>query len=1496
MTINIPINVTNNGAEKSVGDFQAIAAAIKETAAQADGVTALAQSLGKTYKEAKQLSQEMGLSADQAAKAVSQLKQLKSVGADSATQFQVLSGKLGVTEKQFQALSKQVESTGGKATGLGAKFQQGFAGVGNSVTGTIFLFNQLVQSLGLIAAAAQQAYGLLIGQNVQLQNQLLGTQATLAATNKVLVDGVQIKDPTKAIQALEGPVKDAVARIRAASLDLVGVTSAQIIPLFQIISGQSSQIGANLNQSADLAVSFAAAMGTLKIPLDQANQEINSILTGQITMDSRLAKSLGLNNEMVNQWKNQGTLVENLNKKLEAFRAGNALQAKTLDGVTSNILEILQEVGRVAGEPLLQPLVAQLDKFYQFLQTNKQAIIEFASSASDRFLAFAKAVGESVVQIGQALAPAIKGLGPIAKDTIELVLEGFQALAAATAVVAKALGPAVEDAVKVAAFLNKALKDAQTIVALTTGGFDESTEAVAAAGRATAQLSEQSITLQGKLKAAIEAKNQAQKDGRKLTDDEIKTNKSLEQQKQGLIGALQDQLKALNEQVPIGAANTRNLQNQRKELEARIKALQSDSLALQDNKKNIQLVADATVVAQQKLAGIKQQSKAGLLDEDQAIKDLNAIRNNAEVSKEVRKEAADELLNIRKKQNDAELAQLDAQRSQIEARVKAGTLSEAASEQELTNIKKEEIQKRLQLNREQQGNATGSDRKKLAAEEKKLQAELLTAEADAANARRKRLIEDYDERRSVLEGQFAQGKISQQQYNKDLLSINLKQNDEELRQLQDQLKKLGANDKEGREAINAKIGETYKKRADIIRAAYERELKTIEDANTKAIETSRLAETNKEIEVQKARNSGVTTAIEAENQKGVATIARIDAEIKAEQEKYAKLQSLKPANPEDEQKRQKDLLASQNKIADLTLNRLKEQQATEERIRAAAIQAIDDDNNKQVGKVKLAETLKLQEIQRSANQGVITQKAADAEISKSKIGTIAAEIAAERRKYDQLSRLKTTNAESAKKKDQDLLASQSRIAELELQQLQEVGAAQEKVRQQQIEALKQQQQIEQATTRIAIVGIEQKISGLNRQKAAQEAIGRSLERQQKLAEAANNLDKVRAASVTNYYDAQIAGASKALELVKQYNAESDPEKKLQQEQLLQALGLSAVANQRGELDLLKQKQALEDAQAAAKERQRQAEQVFARNQLELNLKKMEMEARLQLIAAKRAEFEAKITEQKAKQALSDANAELAQAKLIKDPGERQAAVASAEAGIAEAQQGVAAARDQRQLAKEQRTDAEQNIKDVQEIGDKQRETLAIQQQNENAIAGQTEGMRQLNQVLELSQQGAEGFAAALQKAANASQVIQGALSGAQIPQARFAGGDVAPGQPYTVAEAGPEIIRYPDGSFDYVPAPSLIMPDRRGHVLTARETAAFLGQIGRPQIPSAIAGGGVGNSPDTNLKGEFAKLTDAIYTLAHTPRNLTMQSDNPLSDAADYTRELMRQKTRLRGW
>jgi hypothetical protein len=389
-----------------------------------DAVAEVARLTGGSIADAEEFIERLGLSAEQTARALKTVQAGQKVGADRGTQVNNLRSQ-GLNEEQSGAILDRVDG------GL----QRSDRGAGNLLTkiGLLSLgFNQTLQAVQTFAAGAAGAYDALIGQNEKLRQEVLSVQSSLVANTDVFRGGVQIEDPTEAILALEAPIKKALDSIRQDSLELVGVTSGDLTQVFSIltqqtqaISNQSATLGDPIEAASKLTIDFAATLGTLGVPLGMARQEIQSILTGQIDQNSILAKSLGITNAQVKDWQQQGVLVDKLRDRLEPFVAGNALAAKSVSGITSNLREVFEVVTREAGEGLYKDLVDNLQRAYDFITQNKDAI----ASGVDTAVSFLRELLDTVLEGIEGIAQKLTPLGQDIQATLgEVAVSGAESL------------------------------------------------------------------------------------------------------------------------------------------------------------------------------------------------------------------------------------------------------------------------------------------------------------------------------------------------------------------------------------------------------------------------------------------------------------------------------------------------------------------------------------------------------------------------------------------------------------------------------------------------------------------------------------------------------------------------------------------------------------------------------------------------------------------------------------------------------------------------------------------------------------------------------------------------------------------------------------------------------------------------------------------------------------------------------------------------------------
>ena len=322
------------------------------------------------------------------------------------------------------------------------------------------------EAFNRIQAASSQFYNLFVGQNEKMRQQILATQSSLAAVQDVYINGVKSIDPTETIQAFEAPIRKSLNQIAIESLDLVGVTSGQLTDLLQIaltnatkITNQSKDFADPIKAAERLTLSFAGAFGAMQIPLYQARQEINSILSGTIDMNSQLAKGLSITNDQVRSWGAQGILVDKLINKLQPFIAGNALAARSISGITSNIQEILEITTRLAGENLTVLFVDGLDVIYQYLKTI-QPEIQATLNGVTGF------IGDSVKQVFAIISPFLPSLA-VLRDAIlsiggsigEIVGGSIQTLLSILAVIAPIISPIFDILVSIVSVVADLLSD-----------------------------------------------------------------------------------------------------------------------------------------------------------------------------------------------------------------------------------------------------------------------------------------------------------------------------------------------------------------------------------------------------------------------------------------------------------------------------------------------------------------------------------------------------------------------------------------------------------------------------------------------------------------------------------------------------------------------------------------------------------------------------------------------------------------------------------------------------------------------------------------------------------------------------------------------------------------------------------------------------------------------------------------------------------------------------
>lgn len=177
--------------------------------------------------------------------------------------------------------------------------------------------------------------------NAQWEESRIGIGSVIAAVNTLTTAQGRTLEGMEKYNAAQQLAEQSMRRIQVMGLETTATTD-QLVEGFQALIGPASAVGMTLEQTADFTLSVVQSLGALGIPLNQLSAEARSLLDGTIVpTQDRLAVALGITGEMVKTWKQQGTLVAELNKRLESFKLAGKDVADTWSGLSSNMQDAL---------------------------------------------------------------------------------------------------------------------------------------------------------------------------------------------------------------------------------------------------------------------------------------------------------------------------------------------------------------------------------------------------------------------------------------------------------------------------------------------------------------------------------------------------------------------------------------------------------------------------------------------------------------------------------------------------------------------------------------------------------------------------------------------------------------------------------------------------------------------------------------------------------------------------------------------------------------------------------------------------------------------------------------------------------------------------------------------------------------------------------------------------------------------------------------------------
>lgn len=201
--------------------------------------------------------------------------------------------------------------------------------------------------------------------------------------------------------------KQVIDQLRIANYQ-TAATLDELIFAYEVTLPVAMAKGFDKQQVMDFTLAMVQAAGSIGLAYDQIAEETRSLLTGNVTRNSRIAQILGLNNnqEYLAKAKEGGDALFNyLDKRLQGFKLAGREVMNTWDGIWSNFKDIARQSSGYAFEGLfdgikdqtkaLMDYIAPIDVITKRINWNPEfitGIIDIQKNVNDLFASLVSGV------------------------------------------------------------------------------------------------------------------------------------------------------------------------------------------------------------------------------------------------------------------------------------------------------------------------------------------------------------------------------------------------------------------------------------------------------------------------------------------------------------------------------------------------------------------------------------------------------------------------------------------------------------------------------------------------------------------------------------------------------------------------------------------------------------------------------------------------------------------------------------------------------------------------------------------------------------------------------------------------------------------------------------------------------------------------------------------------------------------------------------------------
>ena len=269
--------------------------------------------------------------------------------------------ELKVVQGDFDKLTKSIHTAGVNL--------KEFDSISTSIAKGLAKYNIAAEAFIRTTEAIKESIRAGIQYNASIEQMKIGIASLLAVQKKAAGVNVQFAD------ALAGSTY-VLRLLKKANLE-TSATLQELTQGFQAALAPAMQAGLTIKQTVEYTKLMTQAAGAMGVPMNQLAQELKSVVSGTIDLNSVVATNLGITNEQIKLHKKQGDLFEFLKKKLEAFAmAGDAVQ-NSFSGAVSNMEDAWSELVGEVTKPAFDALKEDIKEITKSFKSAAESVHDF---------------------------------------------------------------------------------------------------------------------------------------------------------------------------------------------------------------------------------------------------------------------------------------------------------------------------------------------------------------------------------------------------------------------------------------------------------------------------------------------------------------------------------------------------------------------------------------------------------------------------------------------------------------------------------------------------------------------------------------------------------------------------------------------------------------------------------------------------------------------------------------------------------------------------------------------------------------------------------------------------------------------------------------------------------------------------------------------------------------------------------------------------------------